>query len=170
MAKREGGPGRDVLLGTNANDVMEGKGGNDVLIGLAGNDIMDGDAGKDVLHGGRGNDKMEGGAGIDLLLGGAGNDVLSGDSGNDLMNGGAGNDRFVFDSGDGADRIVGFTAGGTLDLLDLRQAAFDFVNFNDVLTHATDSAGGVVIDLGAGGSVRLVGVTEAQLTAGDFLL
>lgn len=170
MAKREGGPGADRLFGTDFSDVMEGKGGNDVLFGFGGNDVMDGDAGNDVLRGGGGNDNMEGGTGADRLFGDAGNDVISGDNGNDFMDGGAGNDRFVFDSGEGDDRIQGFTAGGTLDRLDLRNAAFDFVTFNDVLAHATDTASGLLIDLGGGDSVRLLGVTEAQLTSGDFLL
>lgn len=170
MANREGTAGRDRLLGTNLADNMEGKGGNDLLYGFAGNDIMDGDLGNDYLNGGLGNDNMEGGAGRDTLLGGSGNDILSGDEGNDLMNGGAGNDRFVFDSGDGDDRITGFVAGGTQDRLDLRDAAFDFVRFSDVLARATDSGANVVINLGGGDSVTLIGVHEAQLRSVDFIL
>ncbi len=170
MATIEGNARNNRLIGTAAADDMEGKGGNDVLFGLGGNDIMDGDAGNDILHGGTGNDNMEGGLGADQLFGDAGNDILSGDEGNDIMNGGAGNDRFVFDSGEGDDRINGFVAGGTADLLDLRDAAFSFVNFSQVLARATDTSTGVLIDLGAGDSVRLTGVSEADLKAVDFLL
>ncbi len=169
MAKREGGPGRDELFGTDARDIMEGKAGNDILLGFNGNDIMDGDAGRDLLRGGKGKDDMQGGTGVDRLFGDKGNDLLSGDAGNDFMNGGLGNDLFVFDTGDGNDRIAGFAAGGVQDKLDLRNAAFDFVDFNDVLARAVDGGGGVLIDLGAGDTVRLLGITAASLTADDFL-
>ena len=54
--------------------------------------------------------------------------------------------------------------------LDLRDAAFDFVTFNDVLNRANNTSAGVLIDLGAGDSVLLLGVTEAQLKAVDVLL
>ena len=170
MATIEGNARANRLVGTANRDDMEGKGGNDTLFGNGGNDLMDGDAGNDLLYGGTGNDNMEGGLGADRLFGQAGNDILSGDEGNDFMNGGAGNDRFVFDSGEGDDRISGFVAGGTEDRLDLRDAAFDFVSFNDVLSHANNTAAGVRIDLGAGDSVLLLGVTEAQLKAVDVLL
>lgn len=170
MAIREGTAGNDRLVGTAARDVMEGKGGNDTLFGLGGNDVMDGDAGNDVLYGGAGNDDMQGGLGADQLFGGLGADILSGDQGNDIMNGGAGNDRFVFDRGEGDDRINGFVAGGVDDRLDLRDAAFDFVSFSQVLARATDTSTGVLIDLGAGDSVRLTGVAEADLKAIDFLV
>lgn len=170
MAVREGGAGRDRLTGTNARDLMEGKGGNDVLIGLGGNDDLDGDAGNDTLYGGNGRDNMQGGLGRDTLYGGAGNDIISGDEGNDLMYGGGGNDRFLFDSGEGDDRISGFRAGGSADVLDLRDAAFDFTTLQSVLDRAHDTASGVLIDLGGGDSVRLLGVKEAQLTGADFIL
>lgn len=170
MAIREGTARADRLIGTNFIDFMEGKGGNDFLFGLGGNDIMDGDSGNDLLDGGSGNDNMEGGLGADTLLGGAGNDILSGDDGNDVMNGGLGDDRFLFDSGEGDDRISGFTAGGTVDELDLRDASFDFRTFSQVLARARDVGANVVIDLGAGDSVTLSGVHEAQLRASDFIL
>lgn len=170
MAIREGTRGVDRLFGTNLADIIEAKAGNDFLYGLGGNDIMDGDAGNDRIDGGSGNDTIEGGLGADIILGGSGNDIISGDEGNDFMNGGLGDDRFVFDSGDGDDRIAGFTAGGTIDELDFRDAAFDFVQFSQVLARAHDTAAGVVIDLGAGDSVMLLGIKEAQLKASDFLL
>ena len=170
MAIREGTRGPDRLFGTNLADIMEGKDGNDILWGLAGNDIMDGDAGNDILYAGLGNDNMQGGLGNDVLLGEGGNDIISGDEGNDLMNGGAGNDTFLFDRLDGDDKIVGFVAGGTEDRLDLRDAAFNFLTFNQVLARAVDAGPNVIIDLGAGDSVVLLGVHEAQLRAVDFIL
>ncbi|MEQ1717725.1 MAG: calcium-binding protein [Hyphomicrobium sp.] len=170
MAIREGTRFNDRLLGTNFADIMEGKAGNDVLFGFAGNDIMDGDLGNDRLLGGAGNDNMEGGAGNDVLFGEAGNDIISGDDGNDVMNGGLGNDTFLFDSGEGDDRITGFTAGGVEDRLNLTDAAFNFVTMAQVNARAHDVGANVVIDLGAGDSVTLIGVHEAQLRAVDFIL
>lgn len=171
MAIIEGNGRANRLVGTRFNDDIEGKGGNDTLYGLAGNDILDGDLGRDTIYGGSGNDSIEGGAGNDVIFGGDGNDLISGDEGNDIMNGGAGRDTFVFDTGDGDDRINGFIAGATIaDRLDLRNAAFDFVTLADVLARAVDTAAGVRIDLGAGDSVLLAGVTEARLAANDFIL
>ncbi len=171
MAIIEGNGRANRLLGTGSADDIEGKGGNDVLFGYGGNDILDGDLGRDTIYGGTGNDSIEGGAGNDVIYGGSGNDLISGDEGNDIMNGGAGRDTFVFDTGEGDDRINGFVAGASIaDRLDLRDAAFDFVTFNDVLAHATDTAAGVRIDLGAGDSVLLAGVREAKLAANDFIL
>ncbi|MEZ5924779.1 MAG: calcium-binding protein [Hyphomicrobiaceae bacterium] len=170
MAVIEGNARANRLVGTASRDFMEGKGGNDTMYGRGGNDVMDGDAGNDLMYGGSGNDNMEGGLGADRMYGGTGNDIISGDEGNDVMTGGAGNDRFIFDSGDGDDRITDFVAGGTVDRLDLRDAAFDFVSFADVLARAVDTSSGVLINLGGGDSVRLTGVHEADLKAVDFLL
>jgi Ca2+-binding RTX toxin-like protein len=171
MAIIEGNARANRLRGTEAADDIEGKGGDDVLFGLGGNDLLDGDLGRDTIYGGAGNDSIEGGAGNDVIYGGFGNDLISGDEGNDTMNGGAGRDTFVFDTGEGDDRINGFVAGASIaDRLDLRDAAFDFVTFNDVLARATDTAAGVRIDLGAGDSVLLAGVREAKLALNDFIL
>lgn len=174
MAIREGTRLSDRLVGTISNDIIEGKAGNDLLYGLAGNDIIDGDEGNDTIYGGLGNDNIEGGLGNDRIFGEAGNDIISGDEGNDVMNGGLGNDRFLFDSGEGDDQIFGFVAGGVDDVLDLRDAAFNFVSMAQVNARATDVSTvfgiSVMIDLGAGDSVTLIGIREAQLRAADFLL
>jgi hypothetical protein len=88
----------------------------------------------------------------------------------DDMGGKSGNVRFVFDSGEGDDPIAGVVAGGTEDRLDLSDAAFDFVTFSDVHACAGNTSAGVLIDLGAGQSVALQGVTEAQLNAVGIIL
>jgi Ca2+-binding RTX toxin-like protein len=170
MAIREGTKGNDRLIGTALADIMEGKDGNDVLFGLGGNDLVKGGAGNDLMYGGLGNDNMQGGLGADTIFGDAGNDILDGDKGNDIMNGGLGNDRFVFDNRDGNDRINGFVAGGTDDVLDFRTTAFNFTTFAQVLAHAHDVGTNVVIDTGGGDSVTLAGIHEAQLRTVDFIL
>jgi dipeptidyl aminopeptidase/acylaminoacyl peptidase len=80
----EGGPGPDLIYGTQYGERIDGNGGNDSLFGNGGND---------VINGGPGNDSIGGGAGNDVIDGGPGNDVLSGGSGNDVIHGGPGRDK-----------------------------------------------------------------------------
>ena len=47
---------QQVLIPTEANDIVQGYNSNDVLTGLAGNDTLYGHAGNDTLIGGIGND------------------------------------------------------------------------------------------------------------------
>lgn len=83
-----GGPGDDVLEGTNGNDVIVGLGGNDTINGLKGNDLICGDDGNDSINGSFGDDTAFGGRGDDSILGDKGRDTLFGDLGNDSLNGG----------------------------------------------------------------------------------
>lgn len=53
---RNGGPGNDVLVGTNGADTLNGRNGNDVIRGLGGNDRLRGGPGVDRVSGGAGND------------------------------------------------------------------------------------------------------------------
>lgn len=101
MAKIKGGPGDDVLKGTNVadtitggdgNDIIHGFDGNDDIQGGNGNDTLFGDAGNDSLQGGDGNDYLDGGIGIDQLNGGNGNDILVWDSADSVRAGGSGFD------------------------------------------------------------------------------
>ncbi|HEY7560680.1 MAG TPA: hypothetical protein VH650_00755 [Gaiellaceae bacterium] len=70
-----GGPGRDVIVGTNGNDVLCGRGGNDVLRGRGGDDRLVGGPGRDRLVGGGGNDTLLARDGFrDVLKGGGGFD------------------------------------------------------------------------------------------------
>ena len=89
----DGGPGNDVLTGTDGFDGLAGFGGDDIIRGLGGPDFLDG---------GDGDDQLFGDAGNDFLLGGPGQDTLSG---------GAGGDRFIVTAlGDGRDTILDFNA------------------------------------------------------------
>ena len=60
-----------------------------------------------------------GNVGKNELSGGDGDDTLNGGKGDDTMIGDAGNDTFVYVTGDGADKINGFTAGGSDDRINL---------------------------------------------------
>jgi Ca2+-binding RTX toxin-like protein len=78
-----GGPGRDLIIGLEGNDLINGGGGNDLI--LAG----DGD---DVVNGGTGNDTLCLGNGDDLGNGNTQHDTIFGEPGSDTGDGGLGND------------------------------------------------------------------------------
>jgi Ca2+-binding RTX toxin-like protein len=65
-----GGSGRDVLKGTESNDLFKGNGDVDRLFGFGGNDTILGGADTDQLEGGNGRDLLVGGPGYDWLRGG----------------------------------------------------------------------------------------------------
>ena len=66
-AALNGGPGDDVLTGSDTGDSLEGGDGNDRLVGAKGADDMSGSAGNDTLvwNNGDGSDSIDGGAGND---------------------------------------------------------------------------------------------------------
>lgn len=161
--------GGDFLYGGRGNDYIYGNIGDDVLRGNRDHDIMAGRDGVDRMYGGGGNDFLDGEAGDDFLLGENGNDVFHSGTGNDRMTGGAGADTFEMDYLMGYDTILDFEVG--VDSIDL--SAFtgpdDFATFADVTAAASDRSSGVRIDLANDATLLLVGVTEAQLSAGDFI-
>ena len=65
----DGGEGNDLLIGSDAADVLRGGAGNDTLIGMVGNDIVLGQDGEDLLvvNDGDGSDFLEGGEDIDTV-------------------------------------------------------------------------------------------------------
>ncbi len=78
-----GGQADDIIVGSDANNVLAGGWGRDDIFGMIGDDSLYGEEGDDVLHGG---------SGADTLWGQAGNDWLNGDYDNDILHGGDGND------------------------------------------------------------------------------
>ncbi|MGC9419631.1 MAG: calcium-binding protein [Rhodovulum sp.] len=163
-----GGLGSDTAFGGDGDDVLIGEGGYDVLYGGAGNDVLSGDDGNDILAGDADDDLLSGGAGRDVLSGGTGADTLEGGADDDDLFGGAGADVFVFaEAGFGADRIGDFEAG--TDVIDLSGLGLG-TSFPDFLAaHVTDTDQGAQIDA-AGGSITLLGLDAADLSAADFLL
>jgi len=119
----EGSDGDDLILGTACGDDIAGGAGDDNIDARGGNDVVaagngddhiaagDGDDivfagnGDDIVFGGAGNDTISGGAGNDRLYGDAGNDTLFGEAGDDMLFGGA--DADILDGGDGDDRLYG---------------------------------------------------------------
>lgn len=101
--------GNDVILSGLGDDIVFGGSGNDVLLGGGGNDQLVGGTGNDVLIGSSGDDVLAGGQGDDNLLGHSGDDVLIGGLGHDVMRGGDGNDTFIFVD----PKLIGGTQGST---------------------------------------------------------
>lgn len=84
-AVKFGTDGRDFLMGTNDDDVIDGEGGID---------FIDGRGGDDVLYGGAGSDEVVSFPGDDTLFGGKGDDQIMEGKGNNRLFGGGGNDFF----------------------------------------------------------------------------
>lgn len=59
--------GRDMVVGTNYDDVIDTRGGEDTVYGMAGNDRIYGGSGNDRINGGQGADKLWGGSGVDTF-------------------------------------------------------------------------------------------------------
>ena len=140
-----GTPGKDLLTGSDANELFVsfsgdekvlGGGGADLIFGNQGNDTIYEGKGADIAYGGKGNDLIWGDRGSDTLIGGLGDDSLFGGlqnsntadpGGNDLLFGGDGND--LMNGQDGNDTLLG---GKTNDLMFGGKG-------NDVIYGETDS-------------------------------
>jgi len=175
--------GNDVLYGNQADDTVVGGHGQDTLFGgqdadiaygNPGDDVLYGNLGSDTLYGGQGNDLLYGGqsgSGTDLLVGGEGNDTLNGGEGADSLTGGGGSDLFVVAGSGGADTVTDFDgAGGDRVQIAANANGTTIDSFAELQAAATDIAdGAVVIALGAGNTVKLMGVATAQMQADWFV-
>jgi Ca2+-binding RTX toxin-like protein len=102
---RQGGPGNDVVLGTEGPDDLGGGFGSDSIIGFGGKDVLGGG----LLPSSTGEEPPD-------EVGPNNDDIMIGGSGNDFMNGDMGSDRIV--SGTGDDILFdGEFAGGAYDVL-----------------------------------------------------
>jgi Ca2+-binding RTX toxin-like protein len=109
--------------------------------------------------------ELTGSAVANYLLGGLGNDTLNGKGGNDVLFGEGGADIFVFERGTGGDTIGDFAPGA--DKISLK--GLGITSFAQVQGLMVQVGGNSAIDLGLGDFIVLNGVTNAQLSAGDFL-
>src|SRR5262249_51955396 len=62
--------GAEIVVGSQANDVLTGGSGDDVLVAMAGDDVIDGAGGRDIVIGGVGADTLSGGGNDDIVIGG----------------------------------------------------------------------------------------------------
>jgi len=95
-----GTPGRDLILGSEDEDVIVAGDGDDVVHGDEGHDIICGGEGNDSLFGAKGRDVIYGGPGDDWLFGAVGSDELYGGPGYDVLWGGPGVDKLSGGEGD----------------------------------------------------------------------
>jgi len=186
-----GGAGADVLFGDadasldgsfHGGDYLDGEEGDDGLIGGGGDDTLYGSAGNDSLLGDdpalaenfHGADYLDGGAGSDELSGGAGNDTLVGGAGVDYLAGGAGDDTYLIQAGDSpivgglVDSIVDSQGANTLVLNGLTATASAVNGTTDVLLQF-DSASGLMVGNGLGGSISEVVIDGVTLNFADWL-
>ncbi|MEM1103464.1 MAG: calcium-binding protein [Pseudomonadota bacterium] len=176
--KAEGGEGADTVRGDGGADILFGREGADLIEGGTGDDELSGNQGADTLFGGDGDDSLfaqfgsdfaDGGAGNDSLFGGLdqGNDTLVGGEGNDTLFGLGGADRFVFARGDDLDLISDFENG----VDDIRLVGFgsDFDSVGELLAVSSAVGGGLVLDFGGGDRLTVRGLSQADLSADDFL-
>ncbi len=144
----------EVLLGGNANEVINGNGGYyDAIFGGGGNDLITG--------GGGGVDNLNGGSGNDVISAGMGDDSLTGGSGNDVLSGGDGSDTFLFDlSQSGADTLTDFDgASDILSFTGVPDTNANGADLNDLLALVSG-----ITNFGAGNDVVVTFTTGASLT------
>jgi serralysin len=165
----EGGSGNDTIFGgQNAGSGTPMRDGVDTIIGGSGRDIIYGNFGGDLMTGGSGDDVIYGGQDNDTMVGGSGSDYLYGNLGDDFMTGGGGFDVFVFGSGQGNDTISDFDL--TADYVAIKSGTNGITSTAQALALVSDVGGTATLDLGAGNSVTLIGLTSSDLRVIDFLI
>lgn len=118
----------DTFVGNDNRNVIEGTNVDDLIRGLGGNDDLFGRLGEDRLYGGDGNDELTGQPGNDILNGGANDDAIIGNDGSDEGVGASGDDRIIM-VGDGERDYVNCGPGldrasiASNDLVDGRRAS-----------------------------------------------
>lgn len=130
----DGGPGDDILLGSN---------GADVLIGGANNDFIDGNQGNDMIYLGDGDDTAQWDPGD-------GSDTIEGESGNDrlIFNGSNANENIALSANGTRTRLTRDVAAVVMDLNDLEMIEVKLFGGTDNLT-VNDLAGTDVAKLTA---------------------
>ena len=152
----EGTEGDDVLRGTMGPDLIMGFGGDDEIDGRGGDDIIEGGPGDDTLDGNMGDDTIVGGEGNDLIMGGMGDDDIQAGEGDDFVKAGASNDKIS--GGGGSDVLIGQRGDDIIDgnsgddLIEGKQGSdnIDGGSGNDVLL---GQGGGDEIDGGSGDDI-----------------
>ena len=128
--------GVEQIIANNGDDIISGVGNSSVFVKAgAGTDVVMGSNANDILSGGDGDDLLMGGAGTDVLRGEAGDDTLIGGANTDWMYGSTGNDTYVVDvltdsiienSNEGVDSVqtsVSYTLGANVENLALVSTA-----------------------------------------------
>lgn len=161
------GIGNDTVLGGRGDDYVYGGQGDDSILPALDNDTVESGLGNDTILAGQGNDLILAGKGNDVLMGGLGDDTLHGAMGDDIIEGNAGSDSLV--GGAGADEFVFSGAFGADTIADFKAAEGDSLRLEAGATYSVAStASGARIDVVNGGSILLMGVSSAEVTAAIF--
>lgn len=154
-----GGSGFDYLI----YNTFDGSGltvnltatGFEGAVGRGGNDSFDA-SGNTISA------SLYGAGGNDILIGGSATDYLYGDAGNDTYTGNGNTDYFLHDNTFGNDTITDFAVA--TDVMIVRTAGVASMAAMVITQDGADA----LLTMGAN-SIRLTGVTAANLTAGDFI-
>lgn len=178
-----GDGGANRLEGGVGDDILVGGGGSDVLVGGLGLDKLDGGTGVDTadyseaygavwvdLATGAGRWNYADGdtlSGIENVVGTSYGDRIAGNSVNNVLTGGAGADAFFLGAGFGHDVISDFDGDGANagDIVGFAPGLF--ADFADLMSHAVQQGGDVVITCGSN-TLTLTGVQRSSLHANDF--
>ena len=132
--------------------------------GGSGNDVIVGNDADNILNAGDGNDDLDGGIGSDTLFGNIGNDILRAGYGNDMLNGGAGNDTFGFYA-PGHFQVSDFIIGE--DHLFFDSSKIEVNNLHNLIGYITDinqMSDDVIVEFGPHASIELVGINLNEIT------
>lgn len=135
-------------IGNDLNNRFDGAGRNARFYGLLGDDVFDG-------------------YGVNTFFGGEGADTFYGQGDNTFV-GGQGADRFTAADSTSANNVVSDFNAGEGDKIDL--VASNWRTFYDILGATSDVSGGAIIQIDADSSIKLQGVSRAQLKPSDFSL
>jgi hypothetical protein len=103
-------------------------------------------------------------------------DLLFDTSANQVFSGGSGQNTIVLSNGSGNDTVQDFKAGANGDVITIQLGGTGATGINgttvdtptEVLANATSSAAGTTIDLGAGNTVLLAGVSTSSLVSSNI--
>jgi Ca2+-binding RTX toxin-like protein len=157
-----GGPGDNVLTGTDQRDWIYARAGNDTVAGNGASDFLFGGRGMDTVSGDGGHDYVWGGPGADTLEGGPAGDVLYAGWGVDALEGNGGNDRLVASENDGAPDVADCGAGYDRAVIRTGDRAIDCERVRTVRGRHTR----VVFMRGTDGDDTLIGSDRKR----DFIL
>lgn len=138
------------------------------LAGTNANDVLSGDNSANYILAFNGADQVFGNGGSDTLVGGNGDDTLTGGLGDDFVYGGVGADSFIFDGG--FDQIMDFE--NDIDTISVLSSLWGGTarTVGELLSTAVNGAGFVTIDVAVGHTLRVVGVSDANLLSDDMLI
>lgn len=155
-----GGPGSDVLIGDNADNVLDGGGGSNTLEGRRGDDTLIDGMGSDTFDGGAGNDTLVGRDDVDnsFLVTGLNKGTVNGEEFEEVenLNSGGGSDTFAFSY-----EIISAAPFGSV----LVQGRLDgWVNggFGVNTLNYASSLSGVTVDLTTGSATNIGSGIELQ--------